>query len=284
MKKEDVIKKLEELDFPEIEPQGHKRRLKMALLSSAAFDKRSFCDLFPIYKNFKELSVQKKRYALIGAASAIALVAVAAGSFVFSFNPNTVNAQEVAQKSYNTVSSMSAEELQLLCEKVKNEEPLALLAMAKEAGDLQVLTAEEFISELNSQRCGVEMDLPDEFKNVTFLKFTAPDDGMKVVLGVDKKTDLPVLTIMVSVDGSGAAGVGIARDSACSGSEQMSTVTIIDTTTGETYITGTISLSEGILTVDGSTYAVPADAGDPLSIEMRDDGVYINGIKAEPVE
>jgi len=37
MKHEDLIKKLENLETPEIELQGHKQALKMALLSSGRF-------------------------------------------------------------------------------------------------------------------------------------------------------------------------------------------------------------------------------------------------------
>ena len=284
MKKEDVIKKLEELDFPDIEPSSHKRRLKMALLSSGTFKKHSFSDLFPVYKSFKELPVQKKRYALIGVASAIAVVAIAAGSFVFSFNPATVNAQEIVQRSYDTVSMMSAEELEALSQKVNNEQPLELLKMAQDAGDLQVLTYEEFISELNSDGCAVEVDFPDEFKHAKFLKFTSPD-GMKVILGVDKDSNIPLLTIMTSIDGpGGAVGIGIANDGAVDGPCQSSAVAIFDSDGEGTCKTGTITLSDGILTINDRAYRIPADAGEPLSIEIEDDGVYVNGIKAVPVE
>ncbi|MCD6233182.1 hypothetical protein J7J81_02265, partial [bacterium] len=40
MKKEDLIKKLENIKTPDIEIQSHKQRLKMALLSSGYFKKK----------------------------------------------------------------------------------------------------------------------------------------------------------------------------------------------------------------------------------------------------
>jgi len=44
MKHEDLIKKLENLETPEIELQGHKQALKMALLSSGRFKERTIMD------------------------------------------------------------------------------------------------------------------------------------------------------------------------------------------------------------------------------------------------
>jgi uncharacterized secreted protein with C-terminal beta-propeller domain len=44
MKHDDLIKKLENLETPEIELSGHKRALKMALLSSGRFRKRTIMD------------------------------------------------------------------------------------------------------------------------------------------------------------------------------------------------------------------------------------------------
>jgi len=41
MKKEDLIKKLENLKTPEIEIQSHKQRLKMALFNSGYFKERT---------------------------------------------------------------------------------------------------------------------------------------------------------------------------------------------------------------------------------------------------
>jgi hypothetical protein len=44
MKRDDLIKKLENLKTPDIELSGHRRALKMALLSSGRFKKRTIMD------------------------------------------------------------------------------------------------------------------------------------------------------------------------------------------------------------------------------------------------
>ena len=40
MKQEELIKKLENVDLPEIEVQSHRRRLRMALLQSQYFEEQ----------------------------------------------------------------------------------------------------------------------------------------------------------------------------------------------------------------------------------------------------
>lgn len=52
MKKEDLGKKLENIEIPEIEIQSHKRRLKMALMDSDYFQKSSFFKIFRKYLVF----------------------------------------------------------------------------------------------------------------------------------------------------------------------------------------------------------------------------------------
>lgn len=63
MNKDDLIKKLENLDLPEIELPSHQRRLKMALLNSGYFKKQTTMSLL-------------KKFAPIGAVAVIALLAV----------------------------------------------------------------------------------------------------------------------------------------------------------------------------------------------------------------
>jgi len=46
MEDKDLIKKLENIELPDIEIQGHKRRLKIALISSDYFQKSSFFEIF----------------------------------------------------------------------------------------------------------------------------------------------------------------------------------------------------------------------------------------------
>lgn len=78
MNKNDLIKKLEDLDLPEVELPGHQRRLKMALLTSDYFKKQTTMTLI-------------KRFAPIGAVAVITLFVVIGVNY--SKNPSLVDEQ-----------------------------------------------------------------------------------------------------------------------------------------------------------------------------------------------
>ena len=59
MKTEDVIKKLENLEYPEIEPASHKRRLKAVLLSSGVFHRGGDRSFLRIDSRGVELSLSR---------------------------------------------------------------------------------------------------------------------------------------------------------------------------------------------------------------------------------
>lgn len=73
MKKEELIKKLEELDYPAIEVAGHRRRLKMALLSSGFFRKQRVVKFFPISNYGIELSRSRRILIPLGILIMVAL-------------------------------------------------------------------------------------------------------------------------------------------------------------------------------------------------------------------
>ena len=96
MKHEDLIKKLENLKTPEIELPGHKQALKMALLSSGRFKKRTIWDWTKI---------------LAPVATAVLLIAVV-GFFAVN-KPETVMPFEPALLGENQISKFASyEELQ----------------------------------------------------------------------------------------------------------------------------------------------------------------------------
>lgn len=76
MNKEDLIKKLENIDLPEVELQSHKRRLKTALLNSGYFKKQTTMSLL-------------KKIAPIGAVAVIALFVVVGVNYFK--NPSSVS-------------------------------------------------------------------------------------------------------------------------------------------------------------------------------------------------
>jgi len=80
---------------------------------------------------------------------------------------------------------------------------------------------------------------------------------MKITLGIDQN-NLPVLMV---------AGFGNPDEAPSTGEAGTS-----------------IMNADGTFTVDGKKYTAPAESNGPSSIEVRDDGVYINGVKAIPQE
>jgi uncharacterized pyridoxamine 5'-phosphate oxidase family protein len=77
MNKEDLIKKLEKLESPEIELQGHKSRLRMALLNSGYFNEERF-KIKNLIMNYSKI--------LVPAGIALALLLVVGMEFFTSRN------------------------------------------------------------------------------------------------------------------------------------------------------------------------------------------------------
>ena len=127
MKKEDLIKKLENIDLPEIELQSHRRRLRMALLNSGYFKKKT------IMKTIKH-------FALIGA-PAIAVVL----ALIFTvINPKLqeVRAIEIAKNDPQIRKLMEENGVVIKEVKVKGDKAYVLLALS-EAKLPSVLKGEE---------------------------------------------------------------------------------------------------------------------------------------------
>ena len=167
MNTDDLIKKLENLDFPKVELPSHQRRLKMALLNSG------------YYKGETTMSVLQKRIVPVGGVIAIAAIIVVF-SFVFRSATPPVSAQAIAQKSYSKVASLSPEQQETLKRTTGRLDTYDLLEEALSAEDLKVLTYEEFASQ-----CPVPPDPDGKLDTLMFLQFTH-SNGLTVILGIDQ--------------------------------------------------------------------------------------------------
>ncbi|MCD6283690.1 hypothetical protein J7J12_00330, partial [bacterium] len=111
MKKEDLIKKLENIKTPEIEIQSHKQRLKMALLSSGYF---------------KENSIMFWTKRLIPAGIALALI-LAIGFGVIQPKLQIAKAMEIAKKDPQIQQLMKDYGVEIKQVKLKNGKAYVLL-------------------------------------------------------------------------------------------------------------------------------------------------------------
>jgi len=116
MKKEDLIKKLENIKTPDIEIQSHKQRLKMALLSSGYFKK-------------KPIMFWTKR--LVPAGIALALILVV-GFTVIQPKLQIAKAMEIAKKDPQIQQLMKDYRLEIKQVKVQDGKAYVLLALSEE--------------------------------------------------------------------------------------------------------------------------------------------------------
>ena len=116
MKKEDLIKKLENIKTPNIEIQSHKQRLKMALLSSGYFKE-------------KPIMFWTKR--LVPAGIALALILVV-GFTVIQPKLQIAKAMEIAKKDPQIQQLMKDYRLEIKQVKVQDGKAYVLLALSEE--------------------------------------------------------------------------------------------------------------------------------------------------------
>jgi len=179
MNKDELIKKLENLDLPEVELQSHQRQLKMALLNSGYWKGER-----------TTMSLLKKQIVPVGGIIAIAAIIVVF-SFVFKGATPQANAQQIAQKSYQAVSALTPEQKEALKQTVHIGDPLSVLQEAVNAEDLEVFTYDEFVSQYpDAMPPGPH---PIDMSDVKVLRFTNPS-GVTIALFIDQD-NLPVLMI-----------------------------------------------------------------------------------------
>jgi len=145
MKHEDLMKKLENLETPEIELSGHRQALKMALLSSGRFRERTIMDWAKI---------------LAPVTAAVLLVAVVGFLNVIQPRLQMAQAKEIAMSNLQVRDLMDENELEITEVKLQNGEAYVLLGYQSAAwkrdagGDILTAPGEESFSASNVSVCG----------------------------------------------------------------------------------------------------------------------------------
>jgi hypothetical protein len=112
MKNDDLMKKLENLETPEIELSGHRQALKMALLSSGRFKERTIMDWAKI---------------LAPVTAAVVLIAVVGFLNVIQPRLQMAQAKEIAMSNLQVRDLMEENELEITEVKLQNGEAYVLL-------------------------------------------------------------------------------------------------------------------------------------------------------------
>jgi hypothetical protein len=287
------LQDLENIKVQQIDMHHHRLELRQTLLSLPQWNKKS-TKRFLFWKGGEEL-MRKRKFASFGiAVSVIALVVVT--TFVYlPKNTTTAYAEQVAQKSFETVSGLTPEQQQVLKEKV-HMDPSQLLREAKSAKDLKTLTYDQFFKQypmvkMSFSTNGPMTDDPNgtpdtmDMHNLTFLQFTDAND-QKVVLGIDKD-NLPVFSFIQGKDGD----TGFSVQGKGKGNGPMTgSVKIGDGKPGvhEKGVSVMHTDNQGnTLVINGKKYSVPEGTkltDEPPTVKVEGNDVYINGVKATPTE
>ena len=192
MKKEDLIKKLENIKTPEIEIQGHKQRLKMALLSSGYFKEE---------KIMNPIMFWTKR--LIPAGVALALV-LAIGFSVIQPKLQIAKAMEIAKNDPQIRQLMKDYGLEIKQVKVQDGKAYVLLTLPEEKlPPVPALVGEETGSKK-------EMRGPGQF----FIAYQDPKTGeiiessgsvAEIDLKAAKVVNLKQIGVVEPIEGKGPA-------------------------------------------------------------------------------
>lgn len=126
MKHEDLMKKLENLETPEIELSGHRQALKMALLSSGRFKERTIMDWVKI---------------LAPVTAAVLLIAVVGFPNVIQPRLQMAQAKEIAMNDPHVQELMGEYGLEITEVKLQNGEAFVLLTSGQSRPDEDILTA-----------------------------------------------------------------------------------------------------------------------------------------------
>ena len=140
MKHNDLMKKLENLETPEIELSGHRQSLKMALLSSGRFKERTIMDWAKI---------------LAPVTAAVLLIAVVGFLNVIQPRLQMAQAKEIAMSDLQVRDLMEENELEITEVKLQNGEAYVLLGYQAASwerdagGDILIAPGEESFSASN---------------------------------------------------------------------------------------------------------------------------------------
>jgi len=179
------------------------------------------------------MSLLKKQLVPVGGIVAITAIVVVFG-FIFK-TATPVSAQDIARRSYQAVSSLTAEQQEALKKTTGALDARNLLEQALSAKDLKVLTYDEFAS----QYPPVPPDPEGKLRTLMFLRFTH-SNGMTVLLGIDQDY-LPAFSSAMfgiargSGGNSGGSAVGVSGEVSGGANEGASTVEVIN---GERFVNG----------------------------------------------
>lgn len=186
----DIIKKLNQLDLPQVGLNDHKRNLRLALLARhSRFNSGYF--------KTNNLMFNTKKFTPFGVIALIAIVAVV-GIISLTGNPSSVSAKEIAEKSFQVVANLSPEDKTAL--KIKTGLDQFTLEEAKQADDLKTLTYNELIDNYPQLNNNINVMFPadskknDVLEHLTFLQYTKKFDDQikKIILAINSENDLPV--------------------------------------------------------------------------------------------
>lgn len=165
MKNEDLMKKLENLETPEIELSGHRQALKMALLGSGRFKERTIMDWVKI---------------LAPVTAAVLLIVVVGFPNVIQPRLQMAQAKEIAMSNLQVRDLMEENELEITEVKLQNGEAYVLLGYQSAAwerdagGDILTAPGEESFSASNVSVCGYILKVDLVEKKAT--EFSSVDD------------------------------------------------------------------------------------------------------------
>lgn len=288
---------LENINIQQIDMYHHRMELRRSLLTSSYWNKKQN-RTFLFWKG-GEKNMLKKRFITITISAFIVVFAI---TLVFmSRNTLPAYADQVAQQSFKAVTNLTPDELKELKGRVK-EDSKEILAEAKNEKDLKYFTYDQYIKahpEFAQMPTPPKIDgieQPD-IKKAQFLEFT-DKEGAATTIAIDPDNNLPFFiskkvfkhdgneqgqagNVMFRTDRSGEpgiskegeAGFGISTNSV---SEKGSIMFQVKQD------------GNAVLEVNGKKYKVPEgfklSTNSPPDIQVKDDGVYINGQKAEPLE
>ena len=192
----DIIKKLNNLDFPQVELKNHNHNLKLALLARHNRFNSGYSNIIN--------NLMSKKFAPVGATVLVAIVAVIS-IISLTGNPSPVSAREIAEKSFQVVANLSPEDKVNL--KIKTGLDQFTLEEAKKAEDLKVLTYDEFINNYPQLDDDINIMFSSTsnkngaLENLTFLQYTKNSDSQvkQIVLAINTENDLPVFGYSESI-------------------------------------------------------------------------------------
>ncbi len=283
MKRNTTDSDWEDIEVQPIDMQHHRMELRRTLLASPHW-RKPHRGLF----SKGEGTMRKRIFVAAGVALSLAALVLVFGLVFMPTSTNTAYAAELAQRSYQAVTTLSPDQQGELEQRLQIDDPKALLQEAKNAKDLKVLTYDEFISQhpvppdASTSSVGKGPDL----RSLTFLQFT-DKNGSKVVLGIDKNTNLPaIVSVSHTAPGPlkrGSEARGLYSEPTDGGPNSAS----FQTKVGDTVVSGIIN-ADGTATflVNGKKYAAPAGTkfskDQPPEVKVEGNDVFVNGVKLTP--